>query len=303
MIKKATPAPKPSRPNKSFNIALAGFLSLLLSVAFVYIRVGAKGAINSRFQLENLTEAPILGVVKDKAHVQQDGSIDFMIANLLPIIKKKKGVKIAFSSSLTKEGKTFLANHTAKALAASGRKVLLIDVNVQNSEWQKLVEPSRQTSSHLEDFFMKNVALEKVIYPAIENLDVCGFSTDCNVSQLYLSSTFDERLNQLGENYDVVFFDCPAYSIASESPVFMRYSDYKVFIVRYDFTNVRFISNIENLVKKYGADQVGVVLNAAPAGMNYSGRFFGSRFQYNPPKGFFATIVHYWKSYGKSWNI
>ena len=302
VIKYAKPSALPASPNRGFNVGLAGFLTLLLTIALVYLIEGIRGRITSRHQIERLTEAKVLGVVKKKAHLFQDGSIDFLLANLLPQLKSTPGLKVSFNSSVSQEGKSYLAHYSAVSLARSGRKVLLIDFNSKNYELEKLIIDDNE--DRLENYFLgglkKNEVLKKT---SIDNLSVSGFSVNVDIHKCYLHKNFETKLSALCEGFDVVLFDNPAYSIAPESHVFLGYSDYKIFIVRQEFTSTKYVKNIQSIVNKYGVEQVGIVLNDAPRGVNYSGMYYGSRYHYDQPKGFKQKMLHYWESYRNAWDI
>ena len=302
VIKYAKPSSMPASPNKGFNVGLAGFLTLLLTIALVYLIEGIRGKITSRHQIERLTDAKVLGVVKKKAHLFQDGSIDFLLANLLPQLKSNPGLKVSFNSSVSQEGKSYLAHYSAISLARSGRKVLLIDFNSKNYELEKLIVEDNE--DRLEHYFLGDLIKDEVLKKtSIDNLSVSGFSMNVDIHKCYLHKDFESKLLSLCEGFDVVLFDNPAYSIAPESHVFLGYSDYKIFIVRQEFTSAKYVKNIQSIVNKYGVEQVGIVINDAPRGVNYSGMYYGSRYHYDQPKGFKQKMLHYWESYRNAWVI
>ena len=76
-----------------------------------------------------------------------------------------------------------------------------------------------------------------------------------------------------------------------------------MFVVRNNFTATKYIKNIDEIVRSLGIEQVGLVINEVPKGVNYSGDFYGSTYMYHRPKGFKAKIRHYWDSYKHAWNI
>jgi uncharacterized protein involved in exopolysaccharide biosynthesis/Mrp family chromosome partitioning ATPase len=293
----------PSRPNKGFNVALAGFLSLLLSVAFIYILEAIKSTINSRHQLEKLTNTKVLGAVKHNAHKTMDGSFTAVISELLPIIKNKPGVSISMNSSVSSEGKTYIAQQTAIALANLGYQVLLIDFNSRNPQWKTLVQENSSELT-LEEYIKGNITAKEVIQKSkFMGLSVCGYSDSNKPNRLHLIKKFENRLDLLKQQYEIIIFDNPAYTIVPEAKTFIQQSNYAVFVVRNNFTATKYIKNIDEIVRSLGIEQVGLVINEVPKGVNYSGDFYGSTYMYDRPKGFKAKIRHYWDSYKHAWNI
>ncbi len=303
VINKALVSKDASRPNKGFNVALTGFLSLLLSIIFVYILQGIQSKINSRHQLEGMTEARILGAIKRDAHKSMDGSLDAVISELLPVVNMKHGVRISFNSSISLEGKTFLAREVAIALSSMGRKVLFIDFNSRNPQWQNLIA-SKSCEHSLEDYFKEEAKKEEVIHrTTTDGLSTTGFITALPPNRFYLTKNFEDQLSKLTKGFDTVIFDNTAYAIAPEAKVYMGHSDYSVYVVKHNFTSTKYLKNVDSIVKELGEENVGLVLNCVPQGVNYSGTFYGSRYMYNQPKGFKAKIKHYWESYKNAWNI
>jgi uncharacterized protein involved in exopolysaccharide biosynthesis/Mrp family chromosome partitioning ATPase len=303
IINQAQVSADASRPNKGFNVALAGFLSLLLSVGFIYVLEAIQSKINSRYQLEKLTNTKVLGAVKHNAHETMEGSFTSVISELLPIIKRKPGISVSVNSSVSSEGKTYIAQEVAKALASLGYSVLLIDFNSRNPQWHNLVD-KYSSDLVLEEYIKGNINEDKIIQKStVEGLSVCGYSNENKPNTLHLVKEFENRLGLLTNKHDVIIFDNPAYTIVPEAKTYIRLSDYAVFVVRNNFTSTKYVRNIDEIVKNLGVDQVGLVLNEVPLGVNYSGDFYGSRYMYDRPKGFKAKIKHYWDSYKHAWNI
>ena len=303
VIDKAEVATTPSSPNKGFNIALGGFLSLLISVAFVYILEGILSKISSRFELEKLTEVKVLGVVKHNAFKYMDESFTSLISELLPIVKSKKGFSISITSAVATEGKSYISQHLAITLASLGYKVLFIDLNNRTPGWKKLI-PEFSKELTLENYFSGKLNENQAIQDSVSvNLSVCGFGGFVDGSMIHLSKDFDERLKLLKSKHEVIIFDTPAYTILPEVKTYIKHTDFTIFVIRNNFTSSKYIRNIDDVAVNIGIEKVGIVLNEVPKGVNYSGNFYGSRYMYDQPKGLIAKVKHYWDSYKNAWTI
>lgn len=302
LIEKAVPAGQPSSPNRPFNVALAGFLSLLLSIALVYSVHAMKGTITSRYQIEQTTKSRVLGVVKKVEGGHDDCGIHAIIPPLIPMLNSKEKVSIAVTSSIQKEGKTFISKALAKAMALSGRNVLLVDLNYRKAEWQeKSVAPIQKT---LSDYFNGKATVDEVIYQTErEGMSVCGFCAEEDEFDVFYKRNFAHALKKLMTTPEVVILDTGAFSIASEVQYCLDLSDYMLFVTRHNFTHMKYTRNIQELSDKYGSERIATLINAAPRAMNYSGKFFGSRYQYSQPKGILGMIKHYWESYMNAWSL
>jgi chromosome partitioning protein len=121
-------------------------------------------------------------------------------------------------------GKTSLATNLSYALAMQGKRVLLIDCDLQGNSSSILPERRNPTLTHV----LKGEAhLTDAIQRARENLDILPSDQDLNSAANYILATGMRAYTTLKtatkklETYDFLFFDhSPSYSPITEAALF-----------------------------------------------------------------------------------
>src|SRR5690606_13751479 len=133
----------PVSPNKKIIYMAALFFALALPAGFIAIKGMLSRNVAFRSEIENLTSFPIIGeVMFDKAKepiVIKEGKRTF-IAEQFRRIRTSLGFlgvsperkKVLITSSLSGEGKSFVAANLALSLALTGKKVILLELDLAN---------------------------------------------------------------------------------------------------------------------------------------------------------------------------
>lgn len=130
-------------------------------------------------------------------------------------------IVVAIANQKGGVGKTTTAINTATAMAASGWRTLLVDLDPQGNASTGLgIENSARTSSSYELLLGESTLSESAISTDIPNLDVVPATQDLSGAEVELVS-FDDRVYRLGKalvqtdeqtgnaRYDIVLIDCP----------------------------------------------------------------------------------------------
>ena len=135
--------------------------------------------------------------------------------------KPKQTRFIAVANQKGGVGKTSSAVNLAAAMAVSGSKVLLIDMDPQGNASTALNTPHASGNLSVYDVLegRKSIAEVKHACPDIEGLDVVPASIDLSGAELELADmdnrnnllkdALQEYLDNSSEHYDYVFIDCP----------------------------------------------------------------------------------------------
>jgi capsular exopolysaccharide synthesis family protein len=245
-----------------WHLILAGAAAGLFLSFPVLVLLGKlkKDTIHSKEEISEQSNLPFLCTVTDDKFSVAAGRTN--ASNLCTAVLMKSQIKfITFASNSCKEGKTFIATHLAQELAAVDKKVLLLDMNIDNpgiSEYYS-IQPDRTLSDVLEGNCDIHDAICLSTYPNLELLAPGNLTSGINS---FLSSTKkDEILNNLKKHYDYIIVDTPSVSDNVDAVAMMKMSELNLFVVRANTTRKESLVAVEQLQKDYSIDNLHLVLN------------------------------------------
>jgi tyrosine-protein kinase Etk/Wzc len=222
---------KPISPNRPKVIAGALLMGLLLGVLTAFARKAVRGRIDDPSDIEKILGVPVF-VTIPHSKMQAD-LFDEVGSNSkrLPLLARSAPTDVAIESlrnfraalqfSLARSksnivliagptsgmGKTFVSVNLAALLAASGKRVLLIDADFRNGHLHRYFELGRQ--SGLSDYLSGAARLEQVLkHHVIENLDfISTGSLPPSPAELLLRPALGNLLKTVSGQYDVVLID------------------------------------------------------------------------------------------------
>jgi len=112
-------------------------------------------------------------------------------------------------------GKTTTAINLATALAATGKKILLIDFDPQGNASTGLGVTKNSPYNSYSILWQKESSRQAIIKTAVKNLDVIPTNTHLSGAEVELATTpvretiLKQALSPVEKNYDYIFVDCP----------------------------------------------------------------------------------------------
>jgi capsular exopolysaccharide synthesis family protein len=296
MISKPQTNYSPIFPKKKPFILGAFLFGLLLPFGIVYLRLQLDTKIHSEEDLlSQIKDVAFLGTIPQiKASEKLFNTADSrspiaevnrsLFSNMVYLLPQKqvdKGHVVLYSSSIKGEGKTFSAYHSALTISNLNKKVLLIGADLRNPQLhdyfsvdKKTVGLSNFLSNKREDWkgFLKKDANSS------GNLDVL-FSGPIppNPSQLLTNTYFDVLIEEAKKLYDFIIIDSAPIQLVSDTLNFSYLADVTVFIVKDNFSDVKSLLPIKNLMEKGQLKNVGFVIN----GINIKKSAYGYNYGYN----------------------
>ncbi len=168
----------PIAPKKSVIYLLAFFAGLLLSVALLTINEIVSTKILFRKEIENYVSWPIVGEINfDPAHtaiVIGGGKRNFIAEQFRQIRSSLAylGInnthkKILITSSISGEGKTFVASNLAVALAVTEKKVILLELDLRKPKLSPIFNIKRDVG--ITNFLIGRAVIDDIIKPTEVN--------------------------------------------------------------------------------------------------------------------------------------
>ncbi|WP_196891985.1 GumC family protein [Aureivirga marina] len=278
VIDKAYSPKNPIAPKRNI-IFLAGIiLGLLIPIAIIYSRNLLDTKVHNKSDVTQNLAAPFLGDIpeynsdnkylldkRDRSSTAEAfrllrTNLDFMLSNI-----QENGCKTIFTTStLSKEGKSFTAIHLASTLSDTGKKVLLIGLDLRAPkimQYLNIPDERKGVTSFIKD---KNTSLDEYIVkaPSKENLYLLpsGFIPP-NPAELLLSSRIKEMFETAKEEYDYVIVDTAPVSLVTDTLAISKYADMFLYVVRAEVLDKKLLEIPQNLYKERKLPNMAVVLN------------------------------------------
>ena len=173
-------------------------------------------------------------------------------------------------------GKTFITANLSTVIALKGKKVLAIDLDLRKGSLSEYVgSPHHGISDYLSG---KASDYHGLIVPMghVEVLP-CG-KLPPNPSELLYTPKFKEMLEEVREEYDYVFIDCPPAEIVADASIVGRYVDLTLFVIRAKVMERAFLPEIENWYEEKKFTNLSIILNGTEAG---GGRYGYHKYGYH----------------------
>lgn len=270
-------------------VALSAFIGwIIISLVLIVIRYLFHNEITSLNEIMKYLEIPVLGIVpnyKDVIPISQllvDKKPKSIIAESLRSIRSnleflssKDGPKVlAITSTISGEGKTFVALNLAGIIAFSEKKVIIIDLDMRKPKIHVgFGVPNDKGMSTI--LINRNSIDDCVFKSSLNNLDfITAGPVPPNPSELIISSRMLEVLEELKTRYDVIVIDNPPVGIVTDGIRVIKLADYPVYVFRENFSKRNFVQNVKKLIRDNNIKNMSVILNSVDikkSGYGYSG--------------------------------
>ncbi len=302
-----SPATYPNDPLKPQKNLIYGIgFSLWLAFSFFLIGIGylAFNKIVGVKEVERLSQIPVLGLIpqynygkSQYAKLVVESQKQTVIAeafrslrtNMQFILPKESGIIISISSTVSGEGKTFIGLNLAAIFAMSGKRVLLVDLDLRKPKLQHIYKP-KSDDCGVSTFLIKQYDLKHCIQNTeIENLDVVlAGPVPPNPSELIMSSEMDVFLKKARREYDLILLDTPPVGIVTDGVLVMKKADIQMYILRAEYSKTQFIDFIEKTNAIHRLPHLYIILNGVKSerGVHY-GYGYGSGYYSEKKRLFF----------------
>ena len=188
-------------------------------------------------------------------------------------------------SSVAGEGKSTVVINLAVALAKSGKKVVLLDLDFRRPKIHRafIIVNLEGITVYMLGECDKSSLIKKTDF----GVDVINRGKAAqNASIIFTSNKFKNLIEELKAEYDIVLFDCPPVLMVSDYIHIAKLSDAAIFIVRLGVTHRSNLKESIELLKRNNINVLGTVITYdnmnkfnLKYGRYYSGKYY--RYLYN----------------------
>jgi tyrosine-protein kinase Etk/Wzc len=170
--------------------------------------------------------------------------------------------RILFTSATSGAGKSFVSSNFATLLAASGKRVLLIDADLRRGSMGEQFGLHRKQG--LSDLIADGIPIEQAIHhQVLPHLDVMTTGTPkADPANMMTSDAFVQTLGMLSARYDVVVIDAPPMLLASETTAMAPCMGTLLLVARDGDTELGELLESAKRLAHVGSAFHGVVFNA-----------------------------------------
>ena len=250
--------------------------------------------ITFRHEIENLTSFPIIGEVafdnSKEPMVIQEGKRTFIAEQFRRIrtslaylgVSHAGKKRVLVTSSLSGEGKSFVALNLALSLALTGKKVILLELDLANPSLSTKLEVDYEQG--VSNYLLGECEPEDVIKRTTANNNLfflpCGTLPD-NPSELIMNERLKELLNYLEEIFDYVVIDSAPASLLSDAYVLSPMCHATLYVVKHKFTPKVYLERLEQENSVNQLMNVGIIFNGIKSrGFSKNGYGYGYGYGY-----------------------
>jgi capsular exopolysaccharide synthesis family protein len=275
------PATMPVSPISPNNLMITG-IGFVASVMLILFLVGTLYLTNNRItslsEIERIENLPILGVVPSSKYLDEAGlhilvhpksmvseAIRTLRTNLEFFNVQRNQKVIAISSTVSGEGKSFIAMNLGGVLALSNKKVVLLDLDMRKPKDLLATGQETKTRGISTILIRKNTWQDCLVKTSLENFDyIPSGPHPPNPSELLMHNEFEVLLNELKEIYDYIILDTPPVGLVTDGIMAMKRADISIYIFRANYSKKDFLFALQRIININKFSNITTLLNALP---------------------------------------
>jgi len=272
-------ASSPVEPSKNFIYTSFIMFGIILGLGVMFLKYLMFNEINQIEDLENVLpeKASILGGVPLFKYNMEYSKLIVAEAPKSSMAESMRKIRtnlsyinpnyqtIAISSSISGEGKTFVALNLAGIIAMSGKKTVLLDLDLRKPKIHLGLDVDNING--MSSLIVGQSKLEDCIHSTqIKGFDfITAGPTPPNPSELLLSEGFKNVIEQLKEVYDVIVIDNPPVGLVSDGVRNLTEADIPIYVFKSHYSKRSFTNRVKELFEVQQLKSLNVILNGIQA--------------------------------------
>ena len=269
---------RPFKPKSTLMYALGLLLGFLLPGAILYLQDLLSRRIRNKQDILDNTPVPIIAEIghNDEDHVVFDNRSPLaeqfraLRTNLQFVLSNADEKVIMLTSTMSGEGKSFVSTSLASVLALSGKKVVLMEMDLRKPKISEKLGLSN--FSGFSTYSIGKTSVSELIKPS-------GFNDNCfvissgpippNPTELILQERTRHLFQELRNQFDYIIIDTAPIGLVTDAQLLAKYADATMYLVRqrYTFKNQLMLPKELYINKKF--PKLNIVVNDVKVGDEY----------------------------------
>lgn len=280
------------KPNRRLNYMIGIFLGLIVPIFIILIFDLLNNSIRDTSQITSKTKVPLVGSIgnnpyetflpvfhKPKSSFSE--SFRALRTNLDFLLGSEHRKVVLISSTISGEGKSFIASNLAISLALLGKKTALVGLDLRKPKIQNLfgIDNSKGVSTFL---IGRDSLSDITVTTELDSLFVIPAGPiPPNPAELVASKQLASLFDDLKSMYDFVIIDSPPVAIVTDAVIISRISDVTLFVLRHRYTSRNVMGLVDELSQSQTIKNMALILNdfKKPRGYGY-GYMYGYGYTY-----------------------
>jgi len=177
-------------------------------------------------------------------------------------------------------GKSFVLSNLAATMAQTGKRIVLIDADMRKGYVHKMF--NLEKTDGLADYLAGSINYQQMLKTTeVEGLTVINHGTvPPNPSELLMSAKFEQLLQQLSADFDLVVIDTPPVMAVTDSAIVGRYAGTTMLVTRFQQNPLKEIEITVKRLEQNGIETKGVIFNAIKRSAGGYGYNYGYGYGY-----------------------
>lgn len=284
------------KPKKSVNYMIGLMVGLAIPFIIILLLDFFNDKIVDLKEIAKKTKVPVIGtlgnnryqtelVVLDKPKSTLTESFRGLRTNLQYLLREPDKKVISVSSTIVGEGKTFTAVNLAAIIAVTGKKVLLVGLDLRKPRLHRLVAYTGTIG--ISTYLIGQNNESDIVFPSM--VDNLYFSPSGpippNPAELIGSKRMEDFIEWAKENFDFVVIDSPPVAIVSDAFLIARFTDANLFVVRFRYSSMEVLSLLNDIYKHHEIRNLALVVNDFQPQRGY-GYSYGYTYSYGYSYGY-----------------
>lgn len=265
----------PFSPKKSFIYSIASLIGLFLPAAGLGLKQMLNNRISKKDDIEKHTTVAVLGQISKNTHKQKmliyneartviSEEIRALRTNLKYVTDGGRSNVIMFTSSMSGEGKSFISLNLGNSIAMSGKKVVLLELDLRKPKLLKYL--GTHADYGFTDYVISpdKAAIDDFIHPSTLNENFFFISSGTlppNPAEILMSGKLKELIEQLRVKFDYVIIDTAPVGQVSDALIIEEFADITCYVMRQNYTFKSQLNIVNDLQKYQKVKQLYLVVN------------------------------------------